>query len=83
MNPKNDQCEPRGNCRLTDGEGNALEGIRFYPSEKVHNASMEYDGAMVWRYQWSMVRPEDLPDTISLSCRLENGEDMIFPVKVR
>ena len=83
VKPKNDQCTPRNNCRLTDGDGNALEGIRFYPTSHVHNPSFEYPGEMVWMYEWSMVRPEDLPDTISLSCRLENGEDMIFPVKVR
>ena len=28
-------------------------------------------------------RPQDLPDRISLSCTLESGEQMMFPVEVR
>ena len=41
------------------------------------------DGAAYLVIPEGQPAPEDLPDTISLSCRLENGEDMIFPVKVR
>ena len=31
----------------------------------------------------NLIRLKDLPDTVSLTCILENGEQLIFPVQVR
>ena len=67
---------------LTDGDGKVLEGERFTPDVSVKVDSAAPD-AIVWRYRWSRVRQKDLPDTISLTCILEDGEKLVFPVKVR
>jgi len=66
---------------LTDGDGTPLEGDRFTPDVcyRVDTGNPE----IVWRYRWSRIRLKDLPDTISLTCILENGEKLVFPVKVR
>ena len=67
---------------LTDGEGTPLQGGIYEPdvSVKVDHAGQD---AVVYRYRWSEIGWKDLPDTISLSCMLENGGLMIFPLKVR
>ena len=81
ITPKNDLCRPAGFCRLTDGEGGVLKGILYYPVEKEEFRSG--DNELVWKYRWENIPPEELPDSISLSCRLENGEDLVFPIEVR
>jgi hypothetical protein len=30
-----------------------------------------------------MIRADDLPDTIGLACRLQNGGELVFPIRVR
>ena len=67
---------------LTDGDGTPLQGDRFTPdvTAKVDTAD---PGAAVYRYRWPRIRQKDLPDTVSLTCILENGEQLVFPVQVR
>lgn len=36
-----------------------------------------------YEYDWWLVKPEELPDRIALSCISENGEKMVFPLKIR
>ena len=83
VKPKNDQCVPKGVCRLADGKGNRLTGSSFFPDGRERYASDEYEGELIWKYRWKFLQFEDLPDTIALTCTLENGEELYFPVKVR
>ena len=83
MTPKSDGCRPVGSCRLTDGEGNPLPGITVIPVEKDEFLSPDNGKDLVWKYRWNITRMEYLPDTISMTCRLENGEDLVFPIRVR
>ena len=83
VKPKNDQCVPKGICRLADGEGNRLTGSSFFPDGRERHASDEYEGELIWQYRWKFLQFEELPDTIALTCTLENGEELYFPVKVR
>ncbi len=82
MDPKDDYESRITAFVLTDGDGTALEGEKYMPdvSLKVNAGSGD---SLVYRYRWSLVRRNDLPDTVSLSCILENGERLVFPVKVR
>ena len=68
---------------LTDGDGTPLEGDRFVPDVHMQVNTGGEDHALVFRYRWSQARLKDLPDTISLTCILEDGEKLVFPVKVR
>ena len=81
ITPKDDRCKPVGGCRLTDGEGKDFRDPRFIPLMK--EESRTESGDLVWRYRWDQLLIRNLPDTISLTCRLENGEDLVFPIKVR
>ena len=67
---------------LTDGDGTPLEGDRFTP-DVTYRVDTGDPGTLVFRYRWSRVQQKDLPDTISLTCILEDGEKLVFPVKVR
>ena len=81
VTPKSGQFRPVG-CRLTDGQGNTLQGMVYTPLEKEELRSSGDEGEVVWKYRWDNIPPENLPDSISLTCRLENGEDLVFPVEV-
>ena len=83
VKPKNDQFVPKGVCRLADGEGNRLTGGHFFPDGRERYASEDHEGELIWQYRWKFLQYEDLPDTIALTCTLENGEELHFPVKVR
>ena len=83
VKPKNDQCVPKGVCRLADGDGNRLTAGRFFPDVRERYASWDHEGEMIWECRWKFLRIEDLPDTLALTCTLENGEELYFPVKVR
>ena len=83
VKPKNDQCVPKGFCRLADGEGNRLTGSSFFPDGRERFDSEDHEGEMIWQYRWKFLQFEELPDTIALTCTLENGEELYFPVKVR
>ena len=83
VKPNNDQCVPKGVCRLADGEGNRLTGSHFFPDERERYASDEYEGELIWQYRWKYLQFEDLPDIIALTCTLKNGEELYFPVRVR
>ena len=67
---------------LTDGDGSALQGDRFAPDVALRLDSAD-PGTVIFRYRWSDVRPKDLPDTVSLTCVLEDGTRLLFPVAVR
>ena len=81
MFPKDDAFSRMQDLVLTDGDGTPLEGDRFTPD--VTYRVDTGDPEIVWRYRWSRIRLKDLPDTISLTCILEDGEKLVFPVKVR
>ena len=81
MFPRDDAFSRMQGLVLTDGNGVPLEGDRFTPD--VTYRVDTGDPEIVWRYRWSRVRQKDLPDTISLTCILEDGEKLVFPVKVR
>ena len=83
VKPKNDQCETRRTCLLMDGEGNMLEGSKFFPDKRERYDSPDHEGEMIWKFRWKTLRLEDLPDTIVMACTLDNGEKLSFPVKVR
>ena len=82
LHPKDECADLIQGFVLTDGEGTPLQGGIYEPdvSVKVDQAGQD---AVVYRYRWSEIGRKDLPDTISLSCMLENGGLMIFPLKVR
>lgn len=82
MIPKDDSCNQIRELVLTDGEGVLLRGDQFTPDVAVR-VDVPDQEAVVYRYRWSNVGPQDLPDRISLSCTLESGEQMVFPVEVR
>ena len=82
MIPKDDSCTQIRELALTDGEGVSLRGERFTPDVAVR-VDVPDQKAVVYRYRWNNIRPQDLPDRISLSCTLESGEQMVFPVEVR
>ena len=82
MIPKDDSCNQIRELALTDGEGVSLRGARFMPDVAVR-VDVPDQKAVVYRYRWNNIRPQDLPDRISLSCTLESGEQMVFPVEVR
>lgn len=75
--PKDDGLHLTRNGHLTDGEGNAL---RYYPLEMNEYSPPDHPEEIVRSYRWVGINPDELPDMISLTCRLENGDDMIFPV---
>ena len=82
MLPREDCGEHIQGFILTDGEGTPLQGGIFEPDVRV-KVDKAGQNAVVYRYRWSEVGRKDLPDTISLSCMLDNGGLMIFPLKVR
>ena len=77
--------EEMSNWKLTDDAGN--------PLRKENGDLFEWTGGLVWgswgdktaelEYNWGLVKPEELPDRIALSCISENGEKMVFPLKIR
>ena len=79
ITPKEEGLELTRNGHLTDGEGNAL---KLYPMEMNEYSPPDHPEEIVRSYRWFKINPEELPDLISLTCRLKNGEDMVFPVKV-
>ena len=83
LNPENDAFSRIRDFVLTDGDGTPLEGDRFVPDVHMQVNTGGEDHALVFRYRWSQARLKDLPDTISLTCILEDGEKLVFPVKVR
>ena len=82
LHPAGDAFPEIAELVLTDGDGTPLQGDRFTPdvTAKVDTAD---PGAAVYRYRWPRIRQKDLPDTVSLTCVLENGEQLVFPVQVR
>lgn len=82
MVPENDAFSRMQDLVLTDGDGVPLEGDRFTPDVTCRVDTGE-PGILVYRYRWSQTRLKDLPDAISLTCILEDGEKLVFPVKVR
>ena len=38
---------------------------------------------MIWKYRWKFLQFEDLPDTIALTCTMENGDELSFPLTVK
>ena len=83
LNPENDAFSRIRDFVLTDGDGTPLEGDRFVPDVHMQVNTGGEDHALVFRYRWSQARLKDLPDAISLTCILEDGEKLVFPVKVR
>ena len=83
VQPKNEQFVPKGVCRLADGDGNRLTGSSFFPDERERYPSGERDVEMIWKYRWKFLQFEDLPDTIALTCTMENGDELSFPLTVR
>ena len=70
---------------LTDGEGNALieqDREKFLPTAGELCAAADRASRLA-RFCYAGVRAEDLPDTVSLTIVLSDGEKMIFPVQVR
>ena len=76
---------PEHSWLLTDGEGRSLEGkgSNYFTLKKEESPSPDHEGETVWQYEWPRIRPDDLPDTFALCCKLKNGEELFFPVKVR
>lgn len=83
VKPKNDLCITDRTCLLSDEDGNRLTGSQFFPDKRERYASQDHEGEVIWRFRWKTLRFEDLPDTIAMTCTLENGEELSFPVKVR
>lgn len=84
ITPKDEYCL-KGRMALTDGEGKPLaadDDNRFFPSigEEYGRDSNAY---RIAQYAWNGISEQDLPDTISLTCFLPDGEIMVFPVGVR
>lgn len=72
-------------CELTDETGAPLtneSGESYFPSMG-EGYGRENNAVRICQYCWNGIRAQDLPDTISLSCLLDSGEKMIFPVTVR
>lgn len=70
---------------LTDGEGRPLAGAdedRFFPSVG-EEYGRDGNALRIAQYVWNGITAKDLPDTISLTCFLSDGEIMVFPVGVR
>ena len=80
MTPK-DESFMKGRMALTDGEGKPLVGIDG-PS-----IGEEYglggNAGRIARYAWNGIAEKELPDTISLTYFLPDGEIVVFPVNVR
>ena len=83
LNPEDDAFSRIRDFVLTDGEGIPLQGDRFVPDVHMQVNTDGQDNALVFRYRWSLARLKDLPDTISLTCILEDGEQLVFPIQVR
>ena len=83
LNPEDDAFSRIRDFVLTDGDGTPLEGDRFVPDVHMQVNTGGEDPALVYRYRWSLARLKDLPDTISLTCILEDGEQLVFPIQVR
>lgn len=64
---------------LTDGEGNILVNW----DENMPRMEGWSSGSKYANYHWYGLMDEELPDIISLSWIPENGEAIVFPVKVR
>ena len=83
MVPEDDAFSRIRDFVLTDGDGTPLEGDRFVPDVHMQVNTGGQSAALVYRYRWSRARLKDLPDTISLTCILEDGEQLVFPIRVR
>ena len=83
LNPEDNAFSRIRDFVLTDGEGTLLQGDRFVPDVHMQVNTGGEDPALVYRYRWSLARLKDLPDTISLTCILEDGEQLVFPIQVR
>ncbi len=83
LHPEDDAFSRIRDFVLTDGDGTPLEGDRFIPDVHMRVNTDGQDNALVFRYRWSLTRLKDLPDTISLTCILEDGEQLVFPIRVR
>ena len=83
LNPEDNAFSRIRDFVLTDGEGTPLQGARFVPDVHMQVNTDGQDNALVFRYGWSLARLKDLPDTISLTCILEDGEQLVFPIQVR
>ena len=83
MVPEDDAFSRIRDFVLTNGDGTPLEGDRFTPDVHMQVNTGGQDSALVYRYRWSRARLKDLPDTISLTCILEDGEQLVFPIRVR
>lgn len=70
---------------LSDENGVPLtnENGDVYFSSLGEEFGRENNAVRISQHCWNGIRADDLPDTISLSCTLNSGEKMIFPVRVR
>ncbi len=77
--------EEMGNWKLTDDAGNPLRKDNGELFEWTGNPGWSSRGEKQaeYEYSWQLVKPEELPDRIALSCISENGEKMVFPLKIR
>ncbi len=71
---------------LTDGRGSSLmigqDWEKFLPTIGETLSTVDQSSQLA-RYCWAGITADDLPDTISLTWILPDGEKLIFPVQVR
>ena len=79
ITPKEGMPRLKKSC-LTDGKGNPLEGEEYVP---VAWGDREKNGEWIIEHWYPAMGEADLPDPFSLTCVLDNGENLIFPVTFR
>lgn len=67
-------------CRLTDEKGNVLEGKQYSPV--IWDDRTENGERICYRW-WPSIQENNLPDPFSLTCFLDNGEKLVFPITFR
>ena len=81
LEPKDDYFRQNGNWKLTDETGAAF----LAPLADMSQVRPEgwAAGGTHAEYQWYGLKAEDLPDVISLTWVPDQGENVLFPVRVR
>ena len=83
VNPKTEDCFPPRSWELSKGTDLHFGWSSFSSPEMKNHPSPDHEGETVWEFMWRKIKPEDLPDAISLNFRLQNYELVRFPIEVR
>ncbi|MBQ9195784.1 MAG: hypothetical protein IJ157_00975 [Clostridia bacterium] len=87
IEPKDAYFDREGEWALTDEKGAPVFGAKEGQIDELYEIYGQYDEAgrrsICCDFQWYGAGEDDLPDTVSLTWMPDDGESVLFPVRVR